>query len=136
GGLKQAGYNPKEHFLASDRYQMASLLSFYTEGQKRAYFFNIHRLRKNQFSYWPGMDKAAVGKTGYFVIEVHGIEAMQKAQKQYEKMKGVLAEYFSRLSLHPIVIPLYEVNHNPTKVILIIRCEDYNGKLPPETNKY
>ena len=130
-GMKQAGYNPKEHFLFSDRYQMTSVLSFYTEGQNRAFFLNLHRLRKNQFSYWPGMDKEVVGKDGYFVMEIGGHNALQKAERQYGKMKKILSQYFRGISSHPIVIPLSSM-----KVALVIRCEGYNGKLPPETDKF
>ena len=55
--LEQVGYKPNDHFLFSDKYQMSSILSFYSRGQKRAYFMNLGGVRKNQFSYWPSMSQ-------------------------------------------------------------------------------
>jgi 4-amino-4-deoxy-L-arabinose transferase-like glycosyltransferase len=63
--LTLAGYDPKEHFLFGDKYQMSSILSFYSPSQKRAYFLNLQGIRKNQFSYWPSMAQEQIGHTGF-----------------------------------------------------------------------
>lgn len=65
--LHQVGYRPLVDFLFGDKYQTSSLLSFYGPAQQRAYFLNLHGIRKNQFSYWPGMEVEQLHKTGFFV---------------------------------------------------------------------
>lgn len=45
-------------FIFSDRYQVASLLAFYVEGQPRTYAVSLGR-RMNQYDLWPDMNSAA-----------------------------------------------------------------------------
>jgi undecaprenyl-diphosphatase len=47
--------NPRQTFLVSNRYQIASELAFYTPGQPPAYNFNLGR-RLNQYDFWEGPD--------------------------------------------------------------------------------
>jgi len=65
--LQKHGYDPEEHFLVSDKYQTTSLLSFYSEKQKQAYFLNLGKNRNNQFSYWPTLQQDFPGGSGFFV---------------------------------------------------------------------
>jgi len=124
--LERSGYDQNKDFLFSDRYQVTSLLSFYGPEKKRAFFFNIQNLRHNQFDFWPGMKEKCQGKTGYFVEFVKDKEAVSSAQRIKEK----LSSYFSSVTILPPQ-QLYK-----EKVAIILRCEGYNGKSVPSTNKY
>ncbi len=133
--LESEGYNPKEDFLFSAKYQTSSLLSFYGPEQKRAYFFNLHGSRKNQFSYWPGMDEEQVGQTGYFVL-VENLSSKAKVLESIEaRNMELLRPYFQRVeSLGSF--PLFVANDEVVKVALVIKAIDYNGKLPEESAQY
>jgi 4-amino-4-deoxy-L-arabinose transferase-like glycosyltransferase len=135
-GLLQAGYNPKTQFLFCDRYQTASILSFYGPEQKRSYFLNLRGVRKNQFSYWPQMSDEQIGKDGFYVSIVEGYGALQKALQDQLGMKHILRGYFREVSAPLVVLPLLEVGSEVVKVAVLIRCEGYNGAIPPESNKY
>lgn len=135
-GLKHTGYDPEKHFLFSDRYQTASVLSFYGPNKKRAYFMNLKGLRKNQFSYWNKMAEKEVGKTGFFVTVVEGHGALERALKVQQEMKNDLRDYFAEVSGTLVIVPLYESKGETSKVAVVIRAEGYNGKLPPETKKF
>jgi hypothetical protein len=65
--LNEQGYDPSLNFLVTDKYQTSSELSFYSKGQKRAYFLNLQEARRNQFSYWPSLQEVEKNKTGFFV---------------------------------------------------------------------
>lgn len=133
GGLAQAGYDSDENFLIGDKYQTASILSFYNDGQKRAYFFNIHGARKNQFSYWPGLEDEQVGKTGFFVwIEnTPHFEKWVDNRSTYYQQK--LSPYFQEVTVVGREL-LFSAHGTLAKGALIFRCENYNGKTPEETN--
>ena len=135
-GIKNAGYDPKEHFLFSDRYQMTSLLSFYPEEKKRAYFLNLQGHRKNQFSYWPSLKDEQLGKTGFFVEVIKGNNAMKKAFEVYDTFKTQLKPYFGNVSEMVTMIPLATDGTQVVKVALVVRCENYNGQEPQQTKKY
>jgi hypothetical protein len=53
GAAVEAMPDPGRTFLASDRYQIASELAFYTPGPPPAYTFNLGR-RLNQYDFWDG----------------------------------------------------------------------------------
>ncbi len=125
--LIASGYRENEDFLFSDRYQITSLLSFYGPAQKRAYFFNLHSLRHNQFDFWRGMADDCVGKTGYFVEQC----PEQDGARDLERLREKLLPYFADVAALPVQ-PLY-ANH---KVAIILRATNYNGNLPAPTNKY
>lgn len=124
--LERSGYDVQKDFLFSDRYQATSLLSFYGPEQKRAFFFNIHNLRHNQYDFWPGMPDLCLGKTGYFVEVVKESEASNAGTRFKEKLK----DYFATVT----ILPSQQVFKD--RVAIILRCEGYNGKPVPSTNKY
>lgn len=131
--LIQAGYNPYTDFLMGDKYQVASILSFYGPEQKRAYFFNISATRKNQFSYWPQMYEKETGKTGYFVVlENTSANTIVWYEHHYEKR---LAPYFKSVSFVG-AYPLYRVKGEPVKYAIIFKCVDYLGVEPPPLEAY
>jgi hypothetical protein len=132
--LASLGYDPKMDFLFSDKYQMASLLSFYSPGQKRAYFFNISESRKNQFSYWPQMEEREKGKTGYFVVS-ENIEDDTTLAWFKEHYLTRLTPYFQEVT-YLGVYPLYWVNGKPVKYAFIFKGFNYNGSSPPVISVY
>jgi 4-amino-4-deoxy-L-arabinose transferase-like glycosyltransferase len=127
--LLASGYNPESHFLFGDKYQTASLLSFYGPLKKRAYFFNLGNSRKNQFSYWPQMAEKEVGNTGYFVV-LENCE--EKALPWYRD------HYLSELSVYSSSVefkgayPLFTTAGHPVKHALIFCCSSYLGNMPQE----
>lgn len=124
--LKDAGYDPKEHFLFSDKYQTTSVLSFYSAGQKRAYFLNLQGIRKNQFSYWPSMTDEQLGKTGFFVLtenSPHLEKHLSSDVKDYEKL---LSKYFKEVHFVGLY-PLFTSYGAVSKGALIFKCTSFNG---------
>lgn len=133
--LIQAGYRPDQDFLFADTYQMASLLSFYGPGQKRAYFFNLRGARHNQFSYWPHMFQEQLGRTGYFVrvetepqLEKLGASEEAVIQKQLEP-------FFERVELVERY-PLVKWKGQTVKTAWIYRCEHYQGGDPKDPDLF
>lgn len=133
--LNNIGYDSQKNFLFADRYQETSLLSFYGPNQKRAYFLNLRGIRKNQFSFWPGMEKEQLGNTGFFVLAGVGSNVEEKLKKASEYYQKVLQDYFEDVEIKG-VFSLFESYGVSKKSILIIEGKNYNGKLPPETNLY
>jgi 4-amino-4-deoxy-L-arabinose transferase-like glycosyltransferase len=133
GALQTVGYRSDEHFLFGDKYQTASLLSFYAEGQKRAYFFNLGEGRKNQFSYWPQMNAKEVGKTGFFVLIENCREESLPRYIQY--YQNTLAPYFKKIDCEG-AYPLYQVEGKTVKYALIFKGDHYLGNMPPEKHKF
>lgn len=129
--LTARGYDPKEHFLFGDKYQMSSLLSFYSPEQKRAYFLNLHGTRKNQFSFWPGMAEEQLGKTGYFVLA----ENRPYLAGGIEDYQTELSKYFDSVQFQG-VFPLFEAYGEQVKGALVFKCVGYNGKKPEETQEW
>jgi len=132
--LLETGYSPREDFLFSDRYQSTSLLWFYGPNQQKTHFFNIHRLRNNQFTYWPGMPEECVGKTGYFVALVPARE-VQSIKYRIKKAIHLLSPYFERLS-PATVHPILSLHKRPVRYMIIIKAQGYNGLAPKKTKKY
>lgn len=133
--LVEAGYDPNEDFLFGDKYQTTSLLSFYGPQQKRAYFLNLLGARKNQFSFWPGMDKEQVGKRGFFVV----IENDPQLDRQWETLSGkykqMLLNYFEKVSFLGVK-PLFWSYGKVVKGALLFECQGYNGKMIADPNLY
>lgn len=133
--LEAIGYNPKEHFLVSDKYQTTSLLSFYSGGQKRAYFMNLQGARKNQFSYWPSLQEEQQGKTGYFIW----VENSPHWERDLDTKKAFYAHELSKY-FHGVdfigEVSLVEQNDKTMKGALIFRCQDSNGKIEEQTGRY
>lgn len=106
--LSSAGYEPDRHFIASPSYQLSSLASFYTEGQKRAYMLNIYQLRKNQFDYWPSLldDQQ---RTGYFIFDEHLPEGLDIIEEQSLRFEKKIQPFFQRVefvSAFPLTRPV------------------------------
>lgn len=131
--LSEAGYNPDKNFLFADKYQNASLLSFYAPGQRRAYYFNISETRKTQFSYWPQMQEQEVGKTGFFVV----LENMPASHAPWyiSHYQERLKPYFEQVT-YKGAYPLYTVNGKPVKFALIFEGSQYSGLAPLDPKKY
>ncbi|MCP5469006.1 MAG: glycosyltransferase family 39 protein [Chlamydiales bacterium] len=129
--LSKSGYDPQTDFLFGDKYQTASLLSFYGPEKKRAYFFNLNGDRKNQFSYWPQIEEK--GKTGFFVvIENVKEEALNWYKEHYEQR---LKPYFASVE-HMGVTPLFVSCGEAVKHAIIFRCTDFSGSHPQDPEKY
>lgn len=132
--LDKQGYNPQNEFLLGDKYQMTSILSFYSSDQKRAYFFNLLGTRRNQFSYWPSLEEQE-GKSGYFVAIETSPNLDQKLDKQIEFYNQILKGYFGKVSL-AATAPLVMVGNSVEKVALIYKISDFNGRKPIENQLY
>lgn len=89
--LKEAGYDPNEHYLVSDNYQMTSLLSFYGPLQKRAYFLNLDQRRENQFSFWPGLSSEKK-LSGFFVTVKETYKNKGVSQQEITKLKKIFKD--------------------------------------------
>ncbi len=133
--LTEAGYDPKNDFLAGDKYQMASTLSFYGPGQKRAYFLNIQGTRKNQFSFWPGLPEEQLGKRGFFVITENAPKLNTDAAAIIDTYTKELSKYFAKVIFLKIA-PLYFSDEETVKGAFIFECIGYNGLLPPDSELY
>lgn len=133
--LTEAGFDPKQHFLFSDKYQTTSILSFYGPEQKRAYFLNLLGIRNNQFSFWPGLAEEQVGNTGFFVVVENAPHLMNNQQKIETEYQKYLAGYFDQVE-YLGVKPLFKVGNKVGKGAFIFRCKGYNGKLPPTSSLY
>jgi hypothetical protein len=133
--LTQAGYNPDSHFLFSDKYQTTSLISFYGPEQKRAYFFNLHGIRLNQFSFWPGMPEEQKGKTGFFVLADNIPKGKESLRDEALRTEALLKPYFAETHVKG-PFPLFEAYGKPVKEAWVIECTGYNGAEPPKADRY
>lgn len=127
--LEEAGYNPHEHFLFGDKYQTSSILSFYGQGQKRAYFLNLHGIRKNQFSFWPSMADEQMGKTGFFILPENSPHLEKDPDLRVAFYKGALSQYFKKVEFVGMK-PLFFNHGTPVKGVFIFKGEGYNGLQP------
>jgi 4-amino-4-deoxy-L-arabinose transferase-like glycosyltransferase len=128
--LQISGYDPQKHVLISDRYQTSSIASFYSQGQKRSYLLNLMQFRKNQFFFWPGLEK---GASGFFiVVENRPVEFVEKIRKQY---LGLLPPYFDQVG-EGAFFPLFSYGNDPLKWALIFEVKGYTGLVPEETANY
>lgn len=133
--LARQGYNSSKHFLVSDRYQTTSLLSFYNDGQKRAYFLNLEGIRKNQFSYWPSLQEKERGKTGYFVWVENMPKLGREWKAQLTSYQSKLSKYFEEVEFLELAPLIYE---GPliAKGALIFRCKNCKNSLPTDNEIY
>jgi hypothetical protein len=131
--LAALNFDPRKDFLFSDKYQTASILSFYNPAQARAYFFNLQGARKNQFSYWPGSTPDQ--QRGFFVA----VERMDRWQNslaaQIEAYQAQLQPYFQEVAFAGLR-PLFMSGQKPVKAALIFECTVPNGQLPHPPNRY
>ncbi len=131
--LKLAGYDPKIHFLASDKYQTTSELSFYSEGQKRAYFINIQKMRNNQFSYWPSIDEVEKGHGGFFVWTENSPHLEREREQKELFYERELPHYFEKVHFLAAV-PLITDGKSPVKMAFIYWCENPKETLTQPIN--
>jgi hypothetical protein len=131
--LQHVGYQPEKDFLFGDKYQTASLLSYYAPERKQAYFFNLNFQRKNQFSYWPGMSEKEKNNNGFFaVIENTTLQSTSWYENNYlEKLKP----YFASVHYQG-AFPLFFANGVGVKYVMIFKCQRYNGLTPKEPDLY
>lgn len=133
--LKAVGYDPQRDFLFGDKYQMASILSFYGETQKRAYFFNISGIRKNQFSFWPGMDKEQKGQRGFFVVTENAPKLTTEASDVIGRYEKLLHPYFEKVRFLGMK-PIFYANGEVAKGAFIFECIGYLGQMPEDPLLY
>lgn len=133
--LARHGYDPDNHFLVSDKYQTTSVLSFYGEGQKRAYFLNLHGSRKNQFSYWPSLQREQQGKTGYFVWTENAPHLDRNWREKLAFYSQELQNYFEKVEFLEFA-PLILEGSAIAKGAFIFRCENCKIHEPPDTLRY
>lgn len=139
GKLKQeltvVGYDPHKDFLFGDKYQVASILSFYGPEQKRAYFFNLLGTRKNQFSFWPSMSQEQEGKRGFFVV-VENIPGLKTNHSELiERYENLLKPYFKAVRFLGMK-SLFMAYGNVVKGAFIFECEGYLGEAPIDPELY
>lgn len=132
--LVKVNYDPGEQFLFADKYQTSSLLSFYAPGQKRAYFFNLHNIRKNQFSYWPDMRSEQMGKDGLFVLVEPTPPSQEKVQQMVHAYQEALKPFFASVDFLGQQT-LVSKGGRPIKSAFIFSCKVYNGGLPENFGK-
>ena len=134
-GLENLDAYVESEFLFSDTYQGTSIASFYGPTQKRAYFFNIHGLRKNQFCFWPTMKDNEYKNNGLFITFIDGERLLDRVENVAKERKKVLSQYFRKvISLGHIV--LLENALGPLKAAVVLRCIEYNGTEPVQPEKY
>ena len=132
-GLREEGYRAGEDFLFADKYQAVSVLSFYGPKQQRVLFFNLQGTRKNQFSYWKGLDENEAGKRGFFVVIENTPQLNDPALvEKYEKQLKI---YFDSVRFLGIK-PLFEANGMVVKGMLIFECKGFLGKTPEDPALY
>ena len=131
--LKEAGYDEEQDFLFGDKYQTASILSFYGSEQKRAYFFNIQGSRNNQFSFWQGMDQKEKGKRGFFAV-IENEPQLNNPELLEQHMKA-LSPYFEKVRFIGIK-PLFKAYGRVVKGVMLFEGEGYTGDVPAETDLY
>lgn len=132
--LLLAGYNPNRDFLFSDRYQWTAQISFYGPKQKLAYFFNMHGLRRNQFTYWPQMDQMEKGKRGFFVTFLTEKDIISQSLIE-DKIVAKLAKAFDQVSLKGSY-PIFIQGGISRRLMLIYECRGYNGFMPGLSSTY
>lgn len=133
--LDKSGYKPEQDFLFGDKYQTASILSFYGPDQKRAYFFNLLGTRKNQFSFWPGMDQEAKGKRGFFVVTENVADKEIDLSSMVNHYKQLLIPYFKEVNFSESQ-PLFLAYNKVVKIALIFECNGYLGGQPKDPALY
>jgi 4-amino-4-deoxy-L-arabinose transferase-like glycosyltransferase len=129
------GYDPDLHFLFGDKYQISSLLSFYSPQKKRAYFLNLQGARKNQFSYWPGMWEEQTEKDGYYVVVENApyLDRLHlEGPEPYLKLLTPYCEKVEYQGFKPLITQSGEV----VKGVFIYKCLGYNGRFPIDGDLY
>lgn len=90
---------PERTFIFTKRYQEASELAFYVEGNPRTYNINFGGRRMNQYLLWPGIDEGMKGWDAIYVISGKGSELKPEVADQFQYMypaKPVEIEKFGK----------------------------------------
>jgi hypothetical protein len=132
--LTEVHYDPKTNFLVSDTYQTASLLSFYSPGQKRAYFINLYNHRRNQFCYWPQVTTEGP-HTGFFVTILDNTSEINALVQVSEAYEARLRPYFTTVELLGVG-PLFAANDRVVRVALVFAVGPPTGEMPPCASHY
>ena len=133
--LQESGYSSTANFLFSDKYQTSSILSFYGEGQHRAYFLNLHQNRNNQFSFWPSMAMEQKGGTGFFVCTENSPYLEKNFPSLIEEYQNLLQYYFKEVHFLG-EFPLFYNQGRIVKAAILYKCVDYNGKEPRKATTF
>ncbi len=130
--LAGKGYDPNKNFLFSDKYQTTSILSFYGPGQKQAYFVNLAGVRRNQFSYWPGIESEDKNKEGYFVWIENSPYLERDLKQKIDFYQTELNKYFGEVEYLGFE-PLKEDDFSVVKGAIFFKCRNCQ-RLPEEIN--
>jgi Dolichyl-phosphate-mannose-protein mannosyltransferase len=133
--LDALGYDPTKHFLVSDKYQTTSELGFYSLGQQRAYFLNLHGIRNNQFSYWPNLQEEQKGKAGYFIWIENSPHWQKERESRLNFYAQTLPSYFKKVEFLGF-IPLIQEGSQITKAMMIFYCQDCLENQPKNSALY
>jgi hypothetical protein len=128
--LSMIGYNPATDVLIADRYQTCSISSFYSLDKKRSYFINLLNQRKNQFSFWPQLEK---GMNGYFIVIENRSE--EEAEEINKKYISKLSSYFEEV-FPASFFSLFKADDKTVKWALIFKVKGFLGHFPNESTNY
>ncbi len=133
--LKEMGYDPKEHYLVSSSYQVSSLASFYSAGQKRAFFLNLNHARKNQFDFWPGLETVDPAAIGFFIEIIYQPMTEEELAARVAQLEDRLRAYFRKVQ-YLGVKSLFHAYDQTVKWVQVFQCEESLGERPPEATIY
>jgi len=133
--LEKYGYDPVYNFLIGDKYQTASILSFYGPGQKRAYFLNLHGIRNNQFSYWPQLQEEQKHRTGYFIWIENAPHLEGGWLTKRDEYLAELKQYFEKVEFLELA-PLIYQGSVLVKAVMIFRCQNCIEAILNEPSHY
>ncbi len=133
--LKEMGFNPKEHYLVSNRYQISSLGSFYSEGQKRALYLNLDRVRKNQFDFWPGLEAIGPNAIGFFLEVIYEPKTEDQLAAHALQVEDRLRTYYRNVQ-YLGAKSLFKVYGQTVKWVQVFQCEDFLGEPLPTSSQY
>ncbi len=120
--LEQVHYDASHEFLASNHYQTTSLLSYYNQDKKRAFFLNLQGSRKNQFSYWEGLK---IGESGLFIWLEPKLQRHPDIENRGKSYRKRLQPHFGEVEFLG-VYPFF----GSQKAACVYRCRNYQGNLP------
>lgn len=121
---------PPHDFLFASNYQMASILSFYSPEQTRAYLLNFEKRRLSHFAFLPSLKEEQLGKNG---LLVYLADKPFSEERLVSKLRSQLSDYFSEV----IFIgnyPLFVSQGKVVKWALVFQGISYNGHEPDPSN--
>lgn len=130
--LESQDFDKENDFIFASKYQTSSILNYYIQSMP-AYFFNIFSIRKNQFSFWPGLEQE-INKNGFFLVTEN--------EPYLSEHKSMIQGYIQKLNKYFDSIdylgsyPIFKSYGKETKEVLIFKCNNYNGLHPPEVDLY